>query len=40
MEFFTGFYAAFGFVVCLGLISGAKFLGKVWLQRGNDYYDR
>ncbi len=35
----TGFYALFGFVVCFLLMIGAKFLGKVWLQRRRDYYD-
>lgn len=33
-----GFFAVFGFVVCLALAFFAKGLGKYWLQRGEDYY--
>jgi hypothetical protein len=34
------FYAAFGFLGCLLLIVVAKLLGKVVLEKPEDYYDR
>jgi hypothetical protein len=34
------FYAAFGFLGCLLLIGFAKALGKLLLERPDDYYDR
>lgn len=33
-----GFFAVFGFVVCLALAFFAKGLGKYWLQRDERYY--
>jgi len=35
-----GFFSLFGFLGCLVIIYGAKLLGRYWLQRGDDYYDR
>jgi hypothetical protein len=34
------FYAGFGFVSCILIIVVSKFLGKAFLQRPEDYYDR
>lgn len=34
-----GFYALFGFIVCVFLVLAAKQLRKI-LMRGEDYYDR
>ena len=36
----AGFFALFGFVGCLIIIIGSKFIGHYWLQRKEDYYDR
>lgn len=33
-----GFYAIFGFVVCVGLVLGAKWMRAI-LMRPEDYYD-
>ena len=33
-----GFYAWFGFCVCVGLVGGALALGKL-IKRKDDYYD-
>jgi hypothetical protein len=30
----------YGLVSCVAIIVVSKFLGKVWLMRGEDYYDR
>ena len=38
-EGFPGFFGIFGFVVCVGLVLGAKELRKI-LMRDEDYYDR
>jgi hypothetical protein len=38
-EAVPGFYGVFGFVVCVGLVLGAKELRKI-LKRDEDYYDR
>lgn len=35
-----GFSAIFGFVSCVLIIVGSKALGKLWLQKKEDYYDR
>jgi hypothetical protein len=35
-----GFFAFFGFFVCLGLAFFAKAVGKHWLQRDENYYRR
>ena len=35
-----GFFAVFGFFICLGLAFLAKLLGKLWLQRDERYYQR
>ena len=37
-EDFFGFYAIFGFVVCVALVLAAKLL-RVFLMRPEDYYD-
>jgi hypothetical protein len=34
-----GFFSLLGFVGCIATILVAKFLGEVWLQRKEDYYD-
>lgn len=38
-ESWFGFYAIYGFVMCVGLVLGAKVL-RVFLMRDEDYYDR
>jgi hypothetical protein len=35
-----GFFAFFGFFVCLGLAFFASAVGKRWLQRDERYYQR
>ena len=35
-----GFYIIFGFLGCVGLIIAAKILGKKFLFRDEDYYDK
>jgi hypothetical protein len=39
IEHLFGFYGAFGFVACVGLVLAAKGL-RVILMRPEDYYDR
>ncbi|MFT5539858.1 MAG: hypothetical protein ACI82H_001382 [Alphaproteobacteria bacterium] len=39
IEDFPAFYGLYGFIVCVGLVLGAKELRKI-LKRGEDYYDR
>ena len=34
-----GFHAIYGFVMCVGLVLGAKLI-RVFLMRDEDYYDR
>ena len=34
-----GFYAAFGFVGCVAIIVISKWIGKILLQRGEEYYE-
>ena len=34
-----GFSAAYGLISCVAIITVAKLIGKLWLQRGEDYYD-
>ncbi len=34
-----GFYALFGFGACVVIIFVSKTLGKVWLEKREDYYD-
>jgi hypothetical protein len=34
-----GFHALYGFVMCVGLVLGAKVM-RVFLMRDEDYYDR
>jgi hypothetical protein len=36
---FPGFYVFFGFLSCVVIIAVSKILGKLWLTRGEDYYD-
>lgn len=33
------FYAFYGFTGCIVIIVFSKALGKIWLQKGEDYYD-
>ncbi len=35
-----GFYAAFGFVICMVMIIVSKLLGQYWLKKSEDYYDK
>jgi len=35
-----GLIAATGFLGCAALILGAKWVGKVWLRRDEDYWER
>ena len=39
-EAVPGFFAAFGFVGCLLIIFGAKFLGGLMVSQKPDYYDK
>lgn len=39
-ENLPGFYALFGFLSCLVIVVVSKLLGKYWLQRPEDYYDK
>ncbi len=34
-----GFYMIFGFLGCLALVGFAKTLGKILVQKSEDYYD-
>lgn len=36
----TGFSSILGFVSCVIIILGSKWLGKVWLQKEEDYYEK
>ncbi len=36
---FGVFSAAFGFIGCVVIVLIAKGLGRLWLQRNEDYYD-
>jgi len=36
----AGFFSLFGFFGCLAIIVVAKLLGRYWLQRGEDHYDK
>ena len=36
----AGFFALFGFIGCVIIIIGSKFIGHYWLQRKEDYYDK
>lgn len=38
-ESWFGFYAVFGFVMCVGLVLAARGM-RVFLMRDEDYYDR
>ncbi|MGB9730739.1 MULTISPECIES: hypothetical protein [Calditerrivibrio] len=35
-----GAYALYGFFSCVLIVIVSKFLGKLWLQKPEDYYDR
>jgi hypothetical protein len=39
LEATFGFHALYGFVMCVGLVLGAKVM-RVFLMRNEDYYDR
>ena len=39
IEAIPAFYGLYGFIVCIGLVLGAKELRKI-LKRDEDYYDR
>jgi len=38
-EEWSGFYAAYGFVACVGLVLAAKFILRRIVKRSEDYYD-
>ncbi len=38
-EEWSGFYAAYGFVACVGLVLAAKFILRKIVKRSEDYYD-
>ena len=38
-EEFPGWDTLYGFVSCVAIIVVSKLLGKLWLMRGEDYYD-
>ena len=38
-EGIAGFSAIYGFLSCVAIVAVSKILGKLWLQRGEDYYD-
>lgn len=33
------FYAVYGFIACALIIGVSKTIGKLWLQKGEDYYE-
>ena len=35
---YAGYWAAFGLVWCVVLVLVSKWLGRLWLQRREDYY--
>ncbi len=35
----SGFYAAYGFVACVGLVLGSKYVLRKIVKRREDYYD-
>ncbi|MBZ4671867.1 MAG: hypothetical protein JG762_97 [Deferribacteraceae bacterium] len=39
-ENFFGSYAIYGFMACVVIVVVSKLLGKLFLQRPEDYYDR
>jgi hypothetical protein len=36
----VGYWAAFGFIWYLIIVAFSKLLGRYWLERGEDYYNR
>lgn len=34
------FFAIFGLIFCILIVIVSKFIGHLWLQRKEDYYDR
>jgi hypothetical protein len=34
-----GFYSLYGFVACVMIVVVSKAIGKLWLQKKEDYYD-
>lgn len=38
-EEWSGFYAAYGFIACVGLVLAAKFILRKIVKRSEDYYD-
>jgi len=39
VEKIPAFYAVYGFFSCALIVAVSKILGKIWLQRGENYYD-
>lgn len=38
-ERFPSFYATYGFIACVGLVLAAKYILRILVKRGEDYYD-
>lgn len=38
-ERFPGSYAVYGFLSCVVIVAVSKTLGKIWLQKKEDYYE-
>jgi len=38
-ESLPGFYALYGFIACVLIVAVSKSLGKLWLQKEEDYYN-
>jgi hypothetical protein len=38
-EEWSGFYAAYGFVACVGLVLASKYVLRKIVKRSEDYYD-
>ncbi len=39
VEKLTAFYAIYGFLSCALIVAVSKIIGKLWLQKREDYYD-
>jgi hypothetical protein len=39
VEKIPAFYAAYGFLGCALIVAISKIIGKIWLQKREDYYD-
>jgi len=39
-EDFPAWGSLYGFISCVAIVVGSKLIGKLWLMRREDYYDR